>query len=128
EPLRLERSALETAVPQLIAIAKELRWLRGSDLIGWGECMGRLRWIAHRHRHDHDGIGTLGLVLDPEFTPRGTWAKENGIDQQKILQKKEKNRLLKVLSETKSGPELEAWLRAALSLGEVLPNPKLLEE
>ncbi|MDZ4772338.1 MAG: hypothetical protein SGI72_04310 [Planctomycetota bacterium] len=128
EASKMERAALELAAPKLVVLAKELRWLRGSDLLGWGECMGRLRWIAHRHRNEHDSVGTLATVLDPEHAPRGSWARENNVDAQKTQQKKEKNRLLKVLDDTKKGVELEGWLAQALSLGDVLPNPKLLEE
>lgn len=128
EPQLLGAGVLAGVAPRLVQMAKELRWLRGSELVGWGECMGRMRWLAYRHRNEHDQISVVRSLLDPEFVPRQSWAKECGLDPQRAQQKKEKNRLLKALSDTSAGPELETWLGQALSLGELLPNPKLLAE
>ena len=110
---------------ELLRVARKLRWLRGCDLRGWGESLGRVRWIAHRARH----LWTLDLetALDPRARPRQAWAKECGFDPEARLRKQRKNELYKQLPTLARGDlqALAGWLAAAVELGQEMSNEKL---
>jgi len=110
---------------KLLGLARELRWLRGCDLDGWGEAMGRVRWIAQRGRHL--ASPELDRVLEPTFRPRAGWARECGHDPQQRLRKQRKNELLKKLPQMpRDDPaSLGDWVSAALGLGQTMSNEKL---
>jgi hypothetical protein len=112
---------------ELLRLARKLRWLRGCDLRGWGESMGRVRWIAYRGRQ----LSTpeLELALDPRARPRQSWAKECGYDPEARARKQRKNELYKRLPGVPRGDRaaLADWLREALGLGEEMSNDKLAD-
>lgn len=122
---RLQELSADPNRSKLLGLARKLRWLRGCDLDGWGEAMGRVRWIARRGRHL--GGPELERALEPDFRPRGGWARECGQDPQQRLRKQRKNELLKRLSDMpRDDPaSLGEWVSAAFELGQAMSNEKL---
>lgn len=109
----------------ILQAARRLRWLRGSDLRGWGECFGRLRWIVNRGRIE---LGPeLESALDARFKPRQSWARECGYDPEARARKQKKNELWQRLRSLVPGDRgaLAAWLCESFALGPEMSNDKL---
>jgi len=116
-------------VPLLATLARRLRWLRGatSDLELWGAAIGRLRWVSATLRARGDAIAH---VLDPRYTPAGSWAQELRYDPDKKRRQKARKALISATGAPKpewATAELDSWLRQALELGDMLPSERIAQ-
>jgi hypothetical protein len=107
------------------ALARTLRWLRGEELEGWGEAMGRVRWIAERA--GEPVRSRLRESADPAYVPRGSWASVLGHDPEARERKRRKNELLRSSGALHAADAtgLRNWLAEALGLGPELTTEKI---
>lgn len=110
---------------ELLQLARKLRWLRGSDVCGWGEMLGRVRWIADRA--SRFASSELAAVLDPQQLPRASWARECGFDPEARARKQRRRELFRELNQLVPGDPaaLQSWILRAMELGNEMGNDKL---
>jgi hypothetical protein len=108
--------------PLLIAAAQRLRWLRRatSDDAGWGEAMGRLRWLLPACPGARERLEDL---LSAAYVPAAPWA---DILLGPELEARRRARIAEIASRVPQRPVerelLVAWIREAVDL---LGNPQL---
>ena len=111
----------------LLRLAKTLRWIRRAvaDAEGWGDALGRLRWIAREGE-----TSELARWVAPRFRPRKSWAAELGWDPEKRVRSERRRAVLRAAPAPGSEPSeaaLRAWLVDAFECGPELDNGRIAE-
>jgi len=111
----------------LLRLAKTLRWIRRAvaDAEGWGDALGRLRWITREGE-----TSELARWVAPRFRPRKSWAAELGFDPEKRMRSERRRAVLRAAPASGSEPSeaaLRAWLVDAFECGPELDNGRIAE-